>query len=312
VAAVPAIAGAVLVTALAVAWYGRLPDPVATHMNGAGEADGFTSRAAFAPVLAALTLLPGPLFGVLTARMAASQPGQRALAALGCGTAGFLTCLGVRLVGANADAPDASSVTYPPREILLAAGAFLLAAGAGWLLAGRPAAAPADAAAPPPEAGRAPAADGETLVWTRYAGSRAATVSAVLLVVAAVPVGLFAGWAGAVPLVVTAVVLAPTGSVRATADASGFTVSFGPLPRPRVHIPAARIERAGTRRVRALRDFGGWGYRVVPGVSAVVLRSGEAVELRLAGGSSFVVTVDDAETAARVVNTLAARSREAG
>jgi hypothetical protein len=43
--------------------------------------------------------------------------------------------------------------------------------------------------------------------------------------------------------------------------------------------------------------------------TAVVLRSGEALQLDLADGSRFLATVDDAATAAALVNTLAERAR---
>jgi hypothetical protein len=43
--------------------------------------------------------------------------------------------------------------------------------------------------------------------------------------------------------------------------------------------------------------------------TALLLRSGEALELDLADGSRFLVTVDDAATAAALVNTLAERAR---
>ncbi|GAA3029785.1 hypothetical protein GCM10020000_03060 [Streptomyces olivoverticillatus] len=58
-----------------------------------------------------------------------------------------------------------------------------------------------------------------------------------------------------------------------------------------------------------MRDFGGWGYRARPGASGIVLRSGDAISARLTTGSEFVVTVDDAATAAALLNTLADRER---
>ncbi|WTW92220.1 hypothetical protein OG216_02020 [Streptomycetaceae bacterium NBC_01309] len=55
---------------------------------------------------------------------------------------------------------------------------------------------------------------------------------------------------------------------------------------------------------RALRDFGGWGYRMRPGRSGVILRSGEVLSLDPATGGTFVVTVADARTAASVLALL--------
>jgi hypothetical protein len=107
---------------------------------------------------------------------------------------------------------------------------------------------------------------------------------------------------------VVAVLLAPTTSVRVTVDHTGVSVRPTVVPRPRVHVPLARVIRAGRSDVRA-REMGGWGLRMRGERTAVVLRSGEALDLELADGSRFLVTVDDAAIAAALVNTLAERSR---
>lgn len=62
------------------------------------------------------------------------------------------------------------------------------------------------------------------------------------------------------------------------------------------------------RDIRPL-EYGGWGYRVRPRSTAVVLRGGQALALRPAGGREFAVTVDDADTAAALLNTLADQRR---
>src|SRR5918997_810546 len=109
-------------------------------------------------------------------------------------------------------------------------------------------------------------------------------------------------------LPVVAALLAPTTSVRVTVDHTGVSVHPTLVPRPRVHVPLTRVVRAGRSDVRA-RELGGWGLRMRGERTAVLLRSGEALDLELADGSRFLVTVDDAATAAALVNTLAERSR---
>ena len=59
--------------------------------------------------------------------------------------------------------------------------------------------------------------------------------------------------------------------------------------------------------VEALGAFGGWGWRRVPGALGVVLRNGEALRVERKQGHALVVTVEDAATAAALVNALAAR-----
>lgn len=55
--------------------------------------------------------------------------------------------------------------------------------------------------------------------------------------------------------------------------------------------------------VNPMGDFGGWGLRLsVDGRVGVVLRTGEALQITRRKGRPFVVTVDDAETAAAVLS----------
>ena len=52
---------------------------------------------------------------------------------------------------------------------------------------------------------------------------------------------------------------------------------------------------------------GGWGYRgsrKLFGKASIVVRSGPAVQLDLRGGHQLFITVDDAATAARLLNGL--------
>ncbi len=51
--------------------------------------------------------------------------------------------------------------------------------------------------------------------------------------------------------------------------------------------------------------YGGWGWRVVPGGTAVVVRGGEALVVELRSGRRFAVTVDGAAEAAALLNAQA-------
>jgi len=55
--------------------------------------------------------------------------------------------------------------------------------------------------------------------------------------------------------------------------------------------------------------WGGWGWRVAPGRSAIVLRRGDAIEITFADDRQFAVTVDDAATGAALLNGLRARAK---
>lgn len=97
-----------------------------------------------------------------------------------------------------------------------------------------------------------------------------------------------------------------------------FVVSAGPqgfLVRsvvgwPRLSIPVADLATAGVVDVDPLADFGGWGVRWVIGPGrkgrwGIVTRRGTSLEVVRRDGRSIVVTVDDARTAAAVLQTYA-------
>ncbi|MEK8144810.1 hypothetical protein NKH18_34340 [Streptomyces sp. M10(2022)] len=69
---------------------------------------------------------------------------------------------------------------------------------------------------------------------------------------------------------------------------------------------------ATSRDVQAFAEYGGWGYRVRPERSGVIVRSGEAIVARLSNGRDFAVTVDDSATGAALLNTLIDRHRAEG
>ncbi|UGQ11680.1 DUF1648 domain-containing protein [Yinghuangia sp. ASG 101] len=310
VAAASAVVGFAVTAVVFAAWSSRLPDPIATHMGSGGNADGYSSRAAFLPITAALQLGVGAVLAATVWSTRGSSGGQRACTATAVGMAAFLTSIDVMLLAANRGEADARDVRFALWHLASAAGAAVAAGVLGWFAAGST---PADKAtvrtAPPPEAGYLTAARGERLVWTRRVTSPALVAVSALLVVAGLLVGGVSDWTTGSLLAACGLLTAAFAAVRVTVDGSGVTVTYGPLPRPRTRVALDRVAEAGTRQVRALGDFGGWGYRVRPNARGVILRSGEALELRLGGGDAFVVTTSDARTAANVVNTLAARAR---
>jgi hypothetical protein len=91
--------------------------------------------------------------------------------------------------------------------------------------------------------------------------------------------------------------------VRLTAGPGGAVVALGPLGIPYVRIPLDEVASAAVEEVTPLA-YGGWGYRVRPGVRAFVIRAGQGVRLRRTGKPDLVITVDDAERGAGVVNAL--------
>lgn len=103
-------------------------------------------------------------------------------------------------------------------------------------------------------------------------------------------------------LIVPAAFLA-TGAVTVTVSPSGVTAASTLLPLLRRRLPLGRIENATARWTRPT-EIGGWGYRWNPGLSAVSLREGDALWITRIDQAQFVITIDDAETAAVLINQL--------
>ena len=295
------------VAAAAVAWRDRLPAGVASHVGPGGVVDGVSSVGAFAAAALAVGAGLTLLWGLLARNVRRNPAGLRVVAAASTGSAAVLAAGPGALLASSLDRGTLLGEPAPgwliPVVLVALGGGSLL----GWALARGPA--PAEARqSPPADAPRVELPEGIRALWTRVVVAPPVLAGAVVLAGLGVALSVVAGLTAGLPALVVAAVLAPTASVRVTVDHTGVGARPTLLPRPRVHVPLARVVRAGRSAVRA-RELGGWGLRVRGERTAVLLRSGEALDLELADGSRFLVTVDDAATAAALVNTLAERSR---
>jgi hypothetical protein len=102
--------------------------------------------------------------------------------------------------------------------------------------------------------------------------------------------------------------LALFGETRITVDRRGLRLVAGFLGVPLKRIPLAQIVSASAEHIEP-RRWGGWGYRVLPGRSALVLRAGPGLVLHLRDGRRFAATVPDPQTPADLLVTL---SRQVG
>ncbi|WP_369376450.1 DUF1648 domain-containing protein [Streptomyces sp. cg36] len=290
----------------------RLPHSLATHFDGNGAADGYSGRGAYVGVNIGLAAGLAVVWAAVAATADFTRRGARWTVHAGYATAGLTGYLMAAALFANLDAPDGSGVRLPWWQLAVALAVAALAAGAGALLLRR-----VDLPPPAPSEGtgavaRLDLADGELAGWARLAPSRALCAAGLALLVAGGALTYVYGWGRAAAPLVCGVLILACSCPYVIVDRHGLTARPTPLPWPRVRIPLADVDRAVSREVKALAEYGGWGYRVRPGRSGLILRSGEAIVVRRSGGREFAVTVSDSATAAALLNTLAEREGARG
>ncbi|NYF11045.1 hypothetical protein HDC94_002201 [Leifsonia sp. AK011] len=293
-----------------------LPDPVAVHWGTSGEPDGFGSPW----ILVALPLLSlgyaAFAFAVTrTARTEGISWSQRGVLATGAFLAVVVTAAGAGsavLQAGLADATAAPSV-LPLLSTAIVVG-LLATVGAWFALPRHTATAAADPSARPV----LDLAPTERAVWTRrvepgrrvvglvIGGIALAATAGAIVVWASAPLLSLVIWVGILALVIVAVTSTMFWTIRV--DASGVDVRSA-LGAPRFHYPIEKLAGATVTEINPTRDFGGWGIRAGGGRrTGIVVRAGGAIELRRVDDRSLVVTVDDAEQGAALVNALIARS----
>lgn len=312
------VAAPIVVTAVAVAlmlvWLPELPPTVATHWSGDGGPDGFAPAWTMPLLTAALGVGLPALFAVMaliSSRDGAWGPTLRLLGAVALGTAtllavGITWSLGMQR-GLD-DAHDAPSVLVP---LAVGAGAGLIAGIAGWFAQPNVVTSGGSAVM----ASAVPAlelASGERVVWVRTTTmSKVAMLGlaggVVALAVGTIALGLTGSPAWWITLAATLVLLALACAVfvfRVRVDGAGLTVRSA-IGVPRFRVALRDVAEASVTTVQPMSEFGGWGLRSgLDGRFGVVLRSGEALQVTRRDGRVFVVTVDDAATAAALLVAL--------
>ncbi|WNI29332.1 DUF1648 domain-containing protein [Streptomyces sp. ITFR-6] len=295
-------------------WRDRLPAHIASHFVGNGRVDDHASRGSYIAIVIVLFAGIGALWVLMAVAGKFTGRSYGRVVASGYAVAGGLGYLMAAALSVNVDADQdaqgrAQDVSFPMWHMAVGVGVAALAFGLGLLLA----------ALLPREdtpAGRRPVAgrdridlaDGEIAGWARNAGAWWLPLVPLVVLGGGFVLLFAADWIAAIPAFVVGVLLAVFARPYVTVDRRGLTVS-GVLSWPRIRIPLERIEAADSRKINPLAEYGGWGYRIQPGRTGVMIRSGEGIVADLAGGRQFAVTVEDSATAAALLNTLVDQRR---
>ncbi|WP_438485371.1 DUF1648 domain-containing protein [Streptomyces sp. S186] len=286
---------------------GRLPDRLATHfgLDGRPDGDGYSSPQGFLAECLVVLLVLGAGTGLLVrGRMPAW--GGRVLVGTGWFTAVVLGAPVAAILLGNAGDAGPGAVRLPAWGIAVTLGAGAVAGVLGWLLAGPDAPAPRTGTG---TAGRLDLPAGVRAGWSRTVSSLPMALVGGLLMAVGILEVVLGALLGGVAMGVGGATVVGCCSARVTVDRRGLTIQPALLPFPLRRIPLDKVAEATSRSIAALSEYGGWGYRIRPGGSGLLLRSGEGVVLRLTNGREFVVTVDDAATAAALLNTYLDRRR---
>jgi hypothetical protein len=288
----------------------QLPSSIVVHWNLAGRPNGYGSPYSLPITVAAVCVPLVVIFGgavVLISHRGPLTPLAKLLAA----SSSWVTLVvSVLLVGELVH-PDVGS-NPGPLLVLAFVGATAISAVLWFVLPpgvrgvggkARPASAPVTLA------------DGERASWIRTTSASRGfiwTVVGVCVLLGAAMLLVVVSTAGQywalsfVPLLVLLLLLFNFAwTVRV--DARGVLVR-SVLGIPVVRIPLDQVTSADVIDVKALAEYGGWGIRwALNGRLGVIVRSGEALQVHRLNGLDLVVTIDDASTAAALLNGLVER-----
>ncbi|TDD34854.1 DUF1648 domain-containing protein [Actinomadura sp. KC06] len=303
-------AGAALLWTLPDMFGDALPDKIAVHWGPNGQADRWVPSSDLrgsgtVPWLVACAIALGiGLYG-WPRRMLRGSMG----AVLGGGL-GFFGAIQYSTIAVNAGATDWRETSIPWWHVVLVLTALLLGGTFGYWAGSRgPDHRPEGAE--PPETARIPLDRHERTVWIGYCHNRwipwaggVLTLSSMGPLVTEEDPDLSFVLMISGSLLFTALVLSALTSVRVLVDERGLQVRLGLPGLPAKRIPLDRVVSAYEAEFRPTQ-VGGWGYRITPDHTVLMLRGGPCLVVRQTGtGRDFVVSVDDADRGAALLNTL--------
>lgn len=299
-----AVASVAIGTALLASRWSQIPAIVATHWGPGGGVDATQSRSSFVLTTALFLLGLTAFFGLLAWM---ESYGRRILAATASGTAALIAVLTYGTVLTQAGLSDPHKAVIPAPVIVATVVLPVVVAAALWRLNPLP-----------PRAVRAPGANlstdartidvapGERLAWVGRAAPAGWAMGILALFIAAATVLSWVSvpWTAVIPLAAGALTIVML-SARVVINDNGIRVASAGIPWLRV--PLAEVREASGSTLTPFGDFGGIGMRYGRSKRGFVTRKGEALLLEQADGTKTYVSINHADQAAAVVNTLLRR-----
>ncbi len=280
----------------------RMPNPVARHWNSAGEPNGASPLWV---LVGSVSLMLVFAWGALIAADRRGT-GSNSLTAVVYFVDGLALSVMIATVWSNLDVGSwEQAAQVGPLQIALIVLIALLVGAAGWFLSEEEPI--VGAKAPGDSTLTVGLEDGDTAVWLGSAESRFMPLLSAALIVGAV----VAGGVVSLVLVTAAVLILFFSAVRVSVNEREVHIGFGWWGWPRKAVPLDEISGADALEIEPMA-YGGWGLRGkgsgVDKIWAVIVRRGPGLRLIRPNVSDVVVTVDDAEHGAGLINDLLKRS----
>jgi hypothetical protein len=294
----------ILVVVAYFAWRSEVPEPLPTHWGTGGAVNGTTGTAAFFAWCLAVSLF----LVVMSAVLAVGQRREgsaRLLIAILTSSAWLVSDIYLMTMALSRHAATAGLVALPWYALTITILVPAAVGVAAWTVLPKP----TFTAAVRDVSSEVRVGPREKLVWISHAHSMIFRVAAALLVVVAGVLVFFFVWPATI-LFVIAVLIAFVSEITVRVDDAGLHTIWGPLGWPRQVIPLDSIIEAHAQDIRPMQ-WGGWGFRITSKGTAANIRSGPGIVLERRTGNIYVVTVDDADQGAGVLNALRDRSATA-
>jgi hypothetical protein len=262
------------------------------------------SRSGFVLTTALLLLGLTAFFGVI-AWIEAS--GRQMLAATAGGAVALIAVLAYGPVLTQAGLSDPHKAVIPAGVIVAAVVLVVVAVSALWRLNPLPTRVRAPGATLSADAHTIDAAPGERLAWvgrSAPAGWLMGILGVIVAAATAVSWVAGGGWTAVIPVAAGALAVVML-SARVVINDHGIRVTSAGIPWLRV--PLAEVREASGSTLTPFVDFGGFGMRYGRSKRGFVTRKGEALLLEQADGTKTYVSINHADQAAAVVNTLLRR-----
>ena len=307
----------------------RLPDPLATHWDGAGIADGTGSFTGFIWLSMGTLIFMGlivPLSSLSTPKKSAGS-GRPWLAGIGNGLLVAITGLFLSGIIGQLDAPQALGTTMNGPVLIIGIGTGVLWGLLSAFLVRRAFTSSTEEELPVAQASAQNAGTPSPYVplpGTRISSSINSPLWLSLMLLATVagagylmfstdtggPTIWFVAAPGLLLLVAVSVLLM---SGKVVTDDEGIRVYGGGIFKL-LHVRPSKIKRAEAREIRPM-EYGGWGLRISGAGIAFITGTGPGVVVTQTQGADriySVASIDDAQLMAAILNRLAAQNGTAG